>query len=182
MRTATTVFAAVLLVGGIAPAQERVRSVPVEDGAPCSRCAPQAPVLDVARPPLPGEDGEGIAACLVLRSAREWARFCSAYAVPNCPRLDDGFFREKSVAAVVIDTVTPRVCEGTLEPIWRLACITPGRRAVGVRAEQQLAGEHCLCSAAPQAPERRFLAAAVDGTATDVCRACEEPHVLDCLR
>ncbi len=181
-RTATAFFTILLAVVAAGFAQERVRSVPVEEGAPCTRCAPQAPVLDVGRPPLPGEEGDGIAACLVLRSAREWARFCTGFAVPDCPRLDDAFFRQQSVAAVVVDTVTPRVCESTLDPVWRLDCVTPGPRVVGVRVERQSAGDMCLCSAGPQTPERRFLAAAVERTDAETCRACEEPHVLDCLR
>lgn len=174
------VLATLLVVATAASAAAQVRTGPLTSLAPCSHCIGQAPILDITRPALPDELGYGVQACQVVRSATAWNDFCATNAVPGCPALDAAFFAEHSVVAVTIDTPTPRVCEGTAEPLWSLDCVTLGPRWVGVRVGLTLAGRDCTCTAPPQTPQRLFLAAAVDPAATGFCRACEEEHITDC--
>lgn len=172
--------AIVVVTAAAAQAQVRLPEKPVPRF--CGECVPQAVVLDSSRPPLAGETGEGIQACRVLRTEEEWSGFCTESSVPDCPPLDPVFFAEHSVVVVVVDTVSPRPCEGTAEPLWRLDCVASGRRGMTVRVVRSGAGDGCRCSMVPQMPLRRFIGAAVPTTARGACRACREDHIVDCLQ
>ena len=180
MKYFSGLFAFLALTTAVAQAQ--VRPCAATGPGFCAGCVGQSMVLESGRPPLPGEEGDGIQACLILNAAEEWDDFCTSNAVPNWPVLDEAFFAERSVVAVIIHTLTPRLCEGSLDPVWRLNCIVPNPRRVATRVVLQTPGNDCRCSAMPQMEQRLFLAAAVAKTDSPLCRVCEEGHAIDCVR
>ncbi|MCP3978573.1 MAG: hypothetical protein GY716_04455 [bacterium] len=147
--------------------------------ATCAHCVERAPILDVGRPPLPGEEGHGVQQCTLIHGADEWAAYCDDNVVPECPVLDEAFFVDQMIVAVAVDTLTSRPCEGSPDPLWKLECVTP--RAV-VRVVREEPGALCLCSAMPQRLQRLFLASAVPKTGAVRCRVCEEDRAVGCLR
>jgi hypothetical protein len=131
---------------------------------------------------MPGEEGSGVESCTLINSSAEWDAYCTDNVIPECPLLDDGFFAGHTVVAVAIDTLTARPCEGSPDPLWRLDCVTTPGWWTAVRVVEQRPGGWCRCSAMPQQLQRLFLASAVPKTRAKACRACEEPHTIDCLR
>ena len=92
--------------------------------SPCAVCADRISILESGRPPLPGEDGTGVQSCTLINTSAEWDAYCADNVVPDCPLLDDAFFARHTVVAVAVDTVTPRPCEGSPDPTWKLDCVT----------------------------------------------------------
>jgi len=131
---------------------------------------------------LPGEEGDGIDSCALINTSADWDVYCDDNIVPDCPILDDAFFTQHTVVAVAVDTLTPRACEGTPDPSWKLDCVRTLNRAVTVRVVKQRPGGFCHCSAMPQHLQRLFLASAVPKTRATGCRPCEESHTIGCLR
>jgi len=169
--------------GGIIELGEPDASPPLlTASSPCASCAARTPVLDSGRPPLPGEGGDGVESCTLIQTVESWVAYCADNVVPDCPALDDVFFAEHTVVVVAVDTVTPRPCDGTSDPLWRLDCIATGSRTVSARVVRERPAGLCLCSAMPQQLQRLFLASAVPKTAALGCRVCEERHSVGCLR
>ena len=163
-------------------AQARERSVGPRACAtpsPCATCSARTPILESGRPPLPGEEGNGVQSCTLINSSAEWDAYCADNVVSDCPLLDDAFFAQQTVVVLAIDTVTPRGCDGTSDPTWELDCVTP---ATAVRVVKKRPTGWCLCSAMPQQLQRLFLASAVPKSRARVCRACEEIQAIGCLR
>jgi hypothetical protein len=147
--------------------------------SPCAACTDRIAILESGRPPLPGEDGTGVQSCTLINTSAEWDAYCANNAVPDCPLLDDAFFAQHTVVAVAVDTLTSRACEGSPDPAWKLDCVTS---SAAVRVVKERPGGWCHCSAMPQHLQRLFLASAVPKTRAKRCRACEEPHTINCLR
>ncbi len=165
-------------------AEARSRHVgPMECGtpSPCATCATQTPILESGRPPMLGEGGTGGQLCTLIDTSAAWDAYCADNVVPDCPLLDNAFFAEHTVVAVVVDTVTPRPCEGSADPVWKLDCIRNPFGAATVRVVKQRPGGSCFCSAIPQHLQRLFLASAVPKSRATQCRACEERHTIGCL-
>ncbi len=164
------------------PAEARNRHVGSRECAtpsPCAACAARTSILESGRPPLPGEDGTGVQSCTLINTSAEWDAYCADNVVPDCPLLDDAFFARHTVVAVAVDTVTPRPCEGSPDPTWKLDCVTS---SATVRVVKERPGDRCLCSAIPQHLQRLFLVSAVPKTRARRCRTCEESHTIGCLR
>jgi hypothetical protein len=123
-----------------------------------------------------------VESCTLINTSADWDAYCIDNSIPDCPLLDDAFFAQHTVVAVVIDTLTARACEGSPDPLWRLDCLATATRVTTVRVIKQRPGGWCRCSAMPQQLQRLFLASAVPKTQAKGCRACEEPHTIDCLR
>ncbi len=147
--------------------------------SPCAACAVRTPVLDSGRPPLPDEAGTGVQSCTLINTSAEWDAYCADNVVPDCPLLNDAFFAQHTVVAVAVDTLTSRACEGSPDPAWKLDCVMS---SATVRVVKERPGGWCHCSAMPQHLQRLFLASAVPKTRAKRCRACEEPHTINCLR
>lgn len=147
--------------------------------APCAVCADRTAILEAGRPPLPGEDGNGVRSCTLVNTSAEWDAYCADNVVPDCPLLDDAFFAQHTVVAVAVDTLTSRPCEGVSDPTWKLDCVTS---SATVRVVTERPGGWCRCSAMPQRLQRLFLASAVPQSSATRCRACEESHRIHCLR
>lgn len=146
--------------------------------SPCATCAARTPILESGRPPLPGEDGAGIQSCTLINTIAEWDAYCEDNVVPDCPLLNDAFFAQQTVVVVAVDTVTPRPCEGTSDPTWKLDCVTP---SAAVRVLKKRPSGFCHCSAILQQLQRLYLASAVPKTQALACRACEEFQAIGCF-
>lgn len=180
MKNAIGILILLTLATGAVQGEVGARSLSTP--GPCATCADRTPILEIGRPPLPGEDGAGIESCTLINTSADWDAFCIDNSIPDCPLLDDAFFREHTVVAVVIDTLTPRPCEGSLDPLWKLECVTTTTWRATVRVIKQRPGGWCRCSMMPQQLQRLFLASAVPKTEATACRACEESHTIGCPR
>jgi hypothetical protein len=147
--------------------------------SPCANCVARTPILHSGRPPLPGEGGSGVQTCTLINDGAAWDAYCADNVVPECPLLNDAFFVEHTVVALAVDTATPRGCEGTADPTWKLDCVTP---SADVRLTLERPGGWCRCSAMPQQLQRLFLVSAVPKTSEPTCRACVESRTINCPR
>ena len=140
------------------------------------------PALPLTVPDVPGDLGdEGIRACEVIASPEAWADFCADNGFA-CDLLDDAFFADWTVVAVVVATSSPYLCENAGQvPWWEVGCIQARRRSALVRVELTLAGSACQCTMGPQTPVLRVLAEAVPHTTATSCIAWQESHTVECL-
>jgi hypothetical protein len=143
-------------------------------------CEPSLPVLYQSLP-SPGT-ANGIRSCDVISSPLEWAAFCADHEL-SCTPYDDQFFSEWTMVAVVVDTVSPVICDNAGEvPGWALSCLTRRGGFIRARVELRLPGAECLCSMPPQYPVQLVIVDAVHAGPTTGCRAWTEVHRIECLR
>lgn len=142
-------------------------------------CEPMLPIF-ARSVPIPA-GGFGVTSCDVVVDPDQWNAFCAVNGLA-CQPYDAGFFADWAVVALVVETVSPVICENAgLVPGWAMTCLMRRPQAYRARVELTLAGGECPCSMAPQYPIRLYLVQAVPAGGPDLCVAWLEPHRIECL-
>jgi len=144
------------------------------------RCTPILPILTLLEPA--DVQGDGIRSCDLIRSSFAWTSFCSDNGLV-CESYDEGFFRDWTIVAVVVETISPVICDNAGPvPGWDISCVSRRHRSIQARVSKTLAGPGCFCSMAPQYPAEVFLVYAIAADRRISCRAWQETHTFECLR
>jgi hypothetical protein len=171
--TVVLLFAAVC---GASAGDEPTLRVPPPVGG---RCEPALPMLSHSLPTAAA--GHGVSSCEVITTPGAWDAFCSAQGIA-CDALGSSFFTDWTVVALVVDTMSPVLCENAGPvPAWRLACLSRRGALIRARVEVTTAGAECRCAMTPQFPVRLILADAIPAGWAATCRPWTESHLVECL-
>lgn len=175
--TITISIAAWLLLAGVGVASDTATE-PVLQPQNTRSCEPILPILELQVPA--DTTGDGIRSCEVVTSPDAWDSFCTDNSLP-CDVYGEDFFKEWTIVAVVIETISPTLCDNAGSvPAWEVSCLRGGR-VLRARVSETLSGADCRCSMGPQFPTLLFLVNAVDRKQASVCRAWREIHTIECL-
>jgi len=144
------------------------------------QCEPILPILAHLVPA--NVQGDGIQSCDLINSSFEWTSFCADNGLA-CDSYDEDFFQDWTMVAVVIETISPVICENAGPvPGWEMSCVSQRHRSIRARVSKTLAGSECFCSMPPQFSALVFLVNAVARDQGNRCWAWQETHTFECLR